>query len=267
MTPRRRLHTYAAAAPRRPVTIARTAGHNAEIVGHDAPDHTVTMDRNDRSRSPEYLAEQRNHMPDAAIDGFLNSALPSRMRDQLSFLVELEKLKLVQRRNRTIDGSGYENSAEHSWHVAIMAMVLQEHSDKTVDMLKVLKMLLLHDVVEIDAGDTWLYAESTDQQSREREAAQRLFGLLPETQRDQVLALWQEFEAGETAEASFAKGIDAFQPLLNHLAVGGPDSGEPKPKLSDVLGMKQVIGGSSSGLWEAARLVAEASAERGLYER
>lgn len=206
-------------------------------------------------------------MPDAAIDGFLNSALPSRMRDQLSFLVELEKLKLVQRRNRTIDGSRYENSAEHSWHVAIMAMVLQEHSDKTVDMLKVLKMLLLHDVVEIDAGDTWLYAESTDQQSREREAAQRLFGLLPETQRDQVLALWQEFEAGETAEASFAKGIDAFQPLLNHLAVGGPDSGEPKPKLSDVLGMKQVIGGSSSGLWEAARLVAEASAERGLYER
>jgi putative hydrolase of HD superfamily len=206
-------------------------------------------------------------MSKAPIDGFLNAALPYRMRGQLSFLVELEKLKLVHRRNRTIDGSRHENSAEHSWHVAIMAMVLQEHSDKTVDMLKVLKMLLLHDVVEIDAGDTWLYAETTDKESREHEAAQRLFGLLPETQRDQVLALWQEFEAGETAEASFAKGIDAFQPLLNHLVAGSPNSDEPKPAVSEVLRKKQVIEGSSSKLWQAAQLVAEASAERGLYER
>jgi len=192
---------------------------------------------------------------------------PSPLRRQLDFLVELEKLKLVLRRNMTVDRSRYENSAEHSWHVATMALVLSEYADQDIEVARVLKMLLLHDVVEIYAGDTWLYATEDGQQRKESEAAVKLFAMLPEDQGRRMLELWEEFESGVTAEASFARAIDALQPLLNHLASGSAESDEKKPLLADVLERKQVIAQSSSRLWEVAQLLAEQSAERGLYAR
>jgi len=191
----------------------------------------------------------------------------SALGDQLSFLVELEKLKLVQRRNLKVDGVRNENSAEHSWHVAIMAMVLREHSNRDVDLLKVLKMLLIHDVVEIYAGDSWLYGVTVDQGTREREAATKLFAMLPQAQGAQMLELWNEFEAGETEEACFAKGIDAFQPLLNHLVVSPACFDDSRPQLAEVLEKKQLIAKSSRSLWDVARRIAELSADRGLYRR
>lgn len=191
----------------------------------------------------------------------------SPLQQQLDFLIELEQLKLVLRRNMTVDRSRYENSAEHSWHVATMALVLSEHADQDIEIKRVLKMLLLHDVVEIYAGDTWLYATADGQQQKESEAAVKLFAMLPEDQGRRMFELWEEFESGVTAEALFARAIDALQPLLNHFVSGSADSDEEKPLLADVLKRKQVIAQSSSRLWEVAQLLAEQSADRGLYAR
>lgn len=146
-----------------------------------------------------------------------------RLQAQMKFLNELEKLKAVYRRNKVSDRSRCENSAEHSWHVAMMALVLAEHADTSeLDLWRVVKMLLIHDVVEIYAGDTWAYDEggATTQQQKESLAAETLFGLLPDDQAREFLSLRREFEERSTAEAAFAASIDAFQPLSNHLLSG-----------------------------------------------
>ncbi len=146
--------------------------------------------------------------------GIDNSAT---LNEQITFLREIEKLKSVLRANKTIDGR-YENSAEHSWNVALMALLLEEHARSTLDMLKVTKLLLIHDLVEIDAGDTWLYEENQDLKlNAEISAANRLFSLLPEYQKNEYMNLWREFESRATEEAKFASVIDGIQPLLNHL--------------------------------------------------
>jgi len=146
-----------------------------------------------------------------------------RLRRQLDFLVELDKLKLVLRRTRVVGESRHENSAEHSWHLGVMATVLAEHAPEGLDLRRTLAMLLVHDVVEIDAGDTFAFDTegNADKEERERRAADRLFGLLPADQADELRALWDEFEAHETTEARFANALDRFHALLQNTANHG----------------------------------------------
>ncbi|OUC13788.1 MAG: phosphohydrolase [Alkalinema sp. CACIAM 70d] len=146
-----------------------------------------------------------------------------RLHQQLTFILEIDRLKQVLRHTLLTDGSRRENDAEHSWHLAMMAIVLQEYAAQPVDLLRVLKMLLIHDLVEIDAGDTFCYDEQglSSKADREQQAADRLFSLLPiELQRD-LYPLWQEFEARETPEAQFAAALDRLQPILHNYQTQG----------------------------------------------
>jgi putative hydrolase of HD superfamily len=150
--------------------------------------------------------------------------IDERLRQQLLFLIEADRLKTVMRGSRIADASRHENTAEHSWHLALFALVLSEHAVGTVDIWRVIQMLLIHDLVEIESGDTPLFdAEgSLDQAHREILAADKLFGILPRDQGEPLRNIWEEFEAAETADARFAKALDRLQPiLLNHIVGGG----------------------------------------------
>ncbi|WP_071394179.1 HD domain-containing protein [Bacillus tuaregi] len=150
-----------------------------------------------------------------------------RLKRQIDFIVEIDQLKRIMRRSRIIgdtkDDTLWENSAEHSWHIAMLAMVLSDYADEMVDAVKVMKMALVHDIVEIDAGDTFAYdqAGNLDKAEREGKAASRIFGLLPDDQRDEMMELWREFEEGKTNEAQFAAALDFLQPLLQNYYTEG----------------------------------------------
>jgi 5'-deoxynucleotidase YfbR-like HD superfamily hydrolase len=146
-----------------------------------------------------------------------------RLEQQLAFSRELDKLKGILRQSLLMDASRRENSAEHSWHLATLAVLLVEHAAEPVDLLRVLKMLLVHDVVEIDAGDTFAYdsVNQATQEARERRAADRLFGLLPEEQGRELRALWEEFEHRQTPESKYANALDRLQPLMQNFYSGG----------------------------------------------
>ncbi|GGE23565.1 hydrolase [Primorskyibacter flagellatus] len=148
-----------------------------------------------------------------------------RLDAQMTFLGEAEKLRTVLRATPIGDGSRPENSGEHSWHLALYALVLAEHAPAGVAIDRVIRMLLIHDIVEIDAGDVPIYAQTAEGQAltdaAEQAAAARIFGLLPDDQAEEMLALWQEFEAAETPDAVFAKSLDRFQPPNLNLASGG----------------------------------------------
>ncbi len=186
------------------------------------------------------------------------------LKEQITFLREIEKLKAVYRANKTVDGR-FENSAEHSWHVALMALVLEEHARSSLDMLKVAKLLLIHDIVEIDAGDTWLYDENQDLKlDAETKAANRLFSLLPENQKEEYINLWSEFENRSTEEAKFASVIDGIQPLLNHLITGDPNDGViPVEK---VRSKKEYIRDFAPKLWNFVEDLINESERLGLYD-
>jgi len=149
----------------------------------------------------------------------------SRLDDQMAFLAEAEKLRTILRATPIGDNSRQENSGEHSWHIALYALILGEHAPEGVQTDRVIRMLLIHDIVEIDAGDVPIYAQTSEGQAeteaKELRAAERIFGLLPEDQARDLLALWQEFEAAETPDAIFAKSLDRFQPPNLNLASGG----------------------------------------------
>ena len=147
-----------------------------------------------------------------------------RIEEQLAFLVEVDRLKSVLRQTQLCDGTRRENSAEHSWHVALMAEVLAEHAEPPVNASRVIRMLLVHDLVEIDAGDTFAYdtGANSDREAREQKAADRIFGQLPDPQGRELRTLWDEFERGNTADARAAVALDRLQPLLlNHRTNGG----------------------------------------------
>lgn len=147
----------------------------------------------------------------------------SRLAQQIQFILEIDKLKGILRQTLLIDESRRENSAEHSWHLAIMAILLAEYAPETVDVLRVIKMLLVHDLVEIDAGDTFCYdvQGNQDKAAREAQAADRLFGLLPADQEAELRSLWLEFEARETPAARFAAALDRIQPFLHNRETRG----------------------------------------------
>lgn len=146
-----------------------------------------------------------------------------RFQQQIAFIVEIDKMKNELRKNIIIDKSRRENDAEHSWHIAVMAMLLQEYSDLKVDLLKVIKMLLVHDIVEIYAGDTFFYDEQANKDKAEREqaAADRIFAILPTDQGAELRALWEEYEELQTNEALYAGAMDRLQPFLLHYYTQG----------------------------------------------
>jgi len=146
-----------------------------------------------------------------------------RFHEQIRFIVEIDKLKGVLRRTLLTDRSRRENSAEHSWHLAVMALLLAEYAEPGVDVRRVMELVLVHDLVEIDAGDTFAYdaAGNMDRESRERAAADRLFGLLPPDQAARLRALWDEFESSQSPEARYALALDRLQPLLQNVHTEG----------------------------------------------
>lgn len=146
-----------------------------------------------------------------------------RLSSQLAFLREIDRLKTVVRQSPLLDRSRRENSAEHSWHLAMYAGILHEYAEGSVDVGRVVRMLLLHDIVEVEAGDTPMHGggSAADQAEREALAAEHLFGMLPPPQGAELLALWREFEAAQSEDARFAKALDRFQPLLVNVFTGG----------------------------------------------
>lgn len=192
----------------------------------------------------------------------------SRLDRQLRFLIEADRLKEVLRRTRLIEPHGvesrFENSAEHSWHIALMAVVLAEHSNERVDLPRVLKMLLVHDLVEIDAGDTPAFGEQGDKSDRETLAADRIFGLLPEDQRDEFVALWREFEARETEEAKFANAVDRLLPPFQNLANAGGSWRDFSVTRARADARLSPIGDGSEVLWEAVSRALDEGEARGL---
>ena len=179
----------------------------------------------------------------------------SRLEQQIQFIVEIDKLKNVIRRTNLVDDSRLENSVEHSWHAALMAFLLVEYaSDPNLNPAHVAKMILVHDLVEIDAGDTFCYdqAAGLDQREREIKAAERIFNILPPDQAREIRALWDEFEAGQTAEAKFAATLDRLQPVLLNYHSGGGSWRKHSITHAQVLKRNSRIAEGSPALWEYA---------------
>lgn len=193
----------------------------------------------------------------------------TRLEDQVRFLLEIDKLKDVLRRTLVIESRRPENSAEHSWHLCMAAMLLAEHTNQPVDVLKAMKMAAIHDIVEVDAGDTYAYdsAGKQGQHAREARAADRIFGLLPSDQAAECRALWDEFEARETAEAKFANALDRFQAVLLNATTGGISWRQHGVTFGQVLGRLAPIRESSEALWQFAVRRVRASVEAGQLEK
>jgi putative hydrolase of HD superfamily len=184
-----------------------------------------------------------------------------RLERQIRFIIEADKLKEVFRQTLCTQSRRYENSAEHSWHFALMVIILAEHANQPVDVLRVLKMVLIHDLVEIDAGDTYAYdtANMATQHAREAQAADRIFGLLPPDQAADYRALWEEFEARQTPEARFAAACDRFHPMLLNCLTGGETWRKHGVTHDKVVARNQHTKEGSSALWAyAARMLDEA---------
>ncbi|MBJ7522503.1 MAG: HD domain-containing protein [Solirubrobacteraceae bacterium] len=188
----------------------------------------------------------------------------SGLDEALTFVLELDRLKSVERRTPLLDGSRCETDAEHSWHVATAALALADYAPAGVSLPRVIAMLLIHDIVEIDAGDTPLYEEHGDQEDREQRAADRLFGLLPQARGAELRALWDEFEAGESADARFARALDRFMPLLHDIRTGGGSwTRTPGLTVGAVRARVSVIERGSPELWAYAQRVLDEAVERG----
>ena len=177
-----------------------------------------------------------------------------RLEKQFDFFREIDKEKFIGRQTYLTDGERKENDAEHAWHMAIMTVLLAEYANEKIDVLKTVMMLLIHDLVEIDAGDTYAYDEEGKKTQREREekAAKRIFGLLPEEQGEKLMALWEEFEAYETPEANFAHTMDNIQPVMLNDATDGKAWLEHGVHLSQILGRNKKTAEGSRELWQYA---------------
>ena len=184
---------------------------------------------------------------------------------QISFIMELDKIKKITRQTYLSDGSRKENDAEHSWHLALMAVLLSEHADEEVDLLKVITMVLIHDLVEIDAGDTYAYDEAGKQTQRIREekAADRIFAMLPKDQGEKFRALWEEFDAYETPEAKFAHVCDNVQPLMLNHATGGKSWRERGIRRSQVEKRNSRVGESSRTMKAYVEDILDKNVEKG----
>lgn len=184
-----------------------------------------------------------------------NKENKSRLRKQFDFIEEIDKEKLIGRQTYISDGIRKENDAEHAWHMAIMTVLLSEYANETIDALKTMTMLLIHDIVEIDAGDTYAYDEEGKKTQRKREeaAAERIFGLLPDDQKEKFMSIWEEFEEGVTPEAKFAHTMDHIQPLMLNAKTDGKSWVEHGVALSSILRRNENTKEGSKELWEYAK--------------
>lgn len=178
-----------------------------------------------------------------------------RLEKQLEFIREIDKEKLIKRQNYLTDCETHENDAEHAWHMAIMVLLLKEYSNTDIDVLRTISMLLIHDLVEVYAGDTYAYDEEgkKTQAEREAKAADKLYSLLPEDQEDYLKSLWLEFEEQKTPEAIFARTMDCFQPLILNDATNGRAWKEHDVRKSWVMKRNQNTHLGSETIWEYAR--------------
>jgi putative hydrolase of HD superfamily len=193
-----------------------------------------------------------------------------RLERQIAFVREVDKLKRIKRQTLLMDASRQENDAEHSWHLALMAVVLSEYADGgNVDVARVIRMVLVHDLVEIDAGDTYCYDEAgnRDKAQRELAAADRLFNLLPPDQAAEIRSLWEEFEAARTPEARFANALDRLQPLMHNAFTRGAMWQRHGIVSSQVVARNRRIGDGAPDLWAFARELIEEAVRKGHLAR
>lgn len=188
-----------------------------------------------------------------------------RLKKQLDFVLEMDKLKYIKRQSYVADGSRRENDSEHSWHLALMAMLLSEYANEPVDVLHVIKMVLIHDAVEIDAGDTYAYDTAGNATKREREekAAERLFNILPEDQAKEMRGIWEEFEAGVTPEAKFANALDRVQPIMLNDITGGKAWREHQVAAEQVINRNENTHLGSEELWRHVKGLIDKNRELG----
>lgn len=191
--------------------------------------------------------------------------ITDRLRQQIAFIVEIDKLKEILRRTYVLSGARLENSAEHSWQLAVMAILLAEHANQPVDICHVVKMTLVHDLVEIDAGDTYCYdqAAELDKAEREERAADRIFGLLPPDQAKEVRGLWDEFEERKTPNARFAAALDRLMPMLLNYHTHGRSWKEHAIKSSQARERNSYIVDGSADLWDIAQELIEDAVAKG----
>ena len=193
---------------------------------------------------------------------------PDRLAAQLAFVLELDKLKAIERRTRPLGLARAENTAEHSWHAAMMAVSLAEHAAEPIRLDHAVRLLLVHDVVEIDADDTFLYDSTgnADKAEREQAAATRIFGLLPADQGAAMRALWDEYELRETAEARFAYALDRAIPIVLNLANEGQSWRENKVRYEQVIARNQApISAAAPALWAWLAPRLEAARDKGWF--
>jgi putative hydrolase of HD superfamily len=183
---------------------------------------------------------------------------------QLEFIKEIDKLKYIQRKTKIFNSNRHENDAEHSWHLAMMVMVMAEHANAPIDMLKVIKMVLIHDIVEIDSGDVFFYDTTKNHSNTDVEllAANRIFGLLPEEQAQQLIEIWKEFKAGETDDAKFAKSMDRLAPMMQNHSNNGGTWKEFNVPYQKVHNLKNYIQKGSITMWRYAESILNESLEK-----
>lgn len=188
-----------------------------------------------------------------------------RLKQQMDFILEVDKLKNIGRQTYLSSGERKENDAEHSWHLALMCALLAEHANSEIDVLRTMTMVLIHDIVEIDAGDTYAYDAQGNASKREREerAAERIFHLLPDDQASYLRELWEEFEEGETAEAKFALTLDKVQPVMLNAASGGKSWREHEVALPQILKRNESTPEGSEAVWQYARGLICENVEKG----
>lgn len=191
------------------------------------------------------------------------------LQAQIDFIVEVDKLKNVFRQTSLIEDGRAENDAEHSWHLCLMAILLSGYADKNIDLLRVLKMLLIHDIVEIDAGDTFVYDEIAYEHKEEREqkAAERIFKILPQDQALELRELWNEFEERETEDARYASALDRFQPILLNFHTNGEAWKRHGVTRDQVISRNYHISDSSPKLWEYAKSMIDEAIEKGYLKK
>jgi putative hydrolases of HD superfamily len=194
----------------------------------------------------------------------------NRLKQQINFFVEVDKLKQITRQNYLADGTRKENDAEHSWHLALMCILFREYASgsENLDLLRVIKMVLIHDLVEIDAGDTYCYdrTASIGKAAREQRAADRLFKLLPPDQEIEFRNLWDEFEGRSTPEACFAAALDRLQPLTLNYRAQGKSWQEHNVNLEQVLARNSSIANGAPALWDFARKMIGDAVEKGILQ-
>ena len=193
-----------------------------------------------------------------------------RLLKQIEFIYEIDKIKSIFRKTRLFDNSRYENDAEHSWHLAMMALVLGEHANEKIDVSRVVKMVLIHDIVEIDGGDFIVYDTNAakEKEAREQECAERIYGLLPVDMKEEFISLWQEFEERKSPEAKFAAAIDRAEPILQNCRTQGHSWQTHNISYDKVLEVnKQKIMDGSEDFWKYVQALLDDSVEKGYLNK